>query len=1128
MEQRDHPYEASEPDKLPDVHTDTQAFPSQPDFIHPLEDSQDTTHNDVGEYSASQQHTQNPYPTQQTSGSFFVRPTIETTEEIGATFQFHTPPSTRNVFHNPTAHKTDVRDPGIESRVSDIAKDTVESHGSPKATASVAECVGEPGSGSGQNTPSLPFPDETQSLHVDGKKHIHSHSSLANARLPKSIADTRQKALAQLSKAPQRIRNETSVERNQPSSRTASSETMDVAPPSRKHPQAKHHKTQSFMRPLSGKALDERVATTASPCSQASNIAKHRAPPVRHRQRGSPTREKNSIYLKKFAESWNANYLYNQKLLDHLQEKVYMQERHIEDQDSIIEQYRRDIESRDETIGTLSKEIEEVHKQSQAVHDEIAADSAARKKLEEKLRSCRSRLNDAINEQQRLFLRCRERFEETIAHIKEESQVQKDSVEKVATMLEQARAEIKQEVLAVANDANVQINELTKTIQTLEAQLGQSEQELEHQRCQAANLREQLAESHRLNNESLQLVAAQNRELLEKLNRDRQQADATDKHIQELGQKIDTVLAALAEAKLRTVDRVALAESLEGFHNDTVNAIVTEMQNSAQSARNSALNDQQGLNDNVDQIRILCTSISDGMSEVRDVAEWQNRASEADKTVQDQLHQIQNLHDELHQSRTLVQHKSEEQLELQRQLGVLQANAEREKSDLTILVQELQESVSEKDAAVAKSKEDLAATQQREIELSRQVGILQANAEKKRIIVADLTTQLRKLQSNLSEKDTVVTESERNLAATREELRREVRKLQDKEEQFQNERHAIAQEKERLYEEHRLNRMQLQEEHRLKEIQLQEGMDRERAQLEQELTESRQAVEGIRAGANEDIHQFVLQIRGELAAANTPVTELKASLEESELRREALQESLEQWSHDRVEIGQMQQRIQRLAKEQPNAIEMSRGLKELLEMQRMISGTVDYHETQLANVRAMVAVEQAQQNESMAPTNGAKDGVEYLGVEALNLTRKVMLKSPDGEDDRASPVSVEQEKSTRRRSVPPRGIMKLPTSNASGDLEAAGSGAEIDSREPQPPPNRKIAKRGLKPSPTNRSLYNRPVSGSVSKSSIQQDGANQVGSSGHRDDAGGEDGLLQDVDEPPMKRQRISKGRSRN
>lgn len=78
---------------------------------------------------------------------------------------------------------------------------------------------------------------------------------------------------------------------------------------------------------------------------------------------------------------------------------------------------------------------------------------------------------------------------------------------------------------------------MNKTIKSLEVQLDRSEQDLARQRDDAASLREQLADSQKLNDQSLQLIAAQNRELLEKLSQDRQTADERDGRIEEQGQK---------------------------------------------------------------------------------------------------------------------------------------------------------------------------------------------------------------------------------------------------------------------------------------------------------------------------------------------------------------------------------------------------------------------------------------------------------------------------------------------------------------------------------------------------------------------------------------------------------------
>ena len=94
-----------------------------------------------------------------------------------------------------------------------------------------------------------------------------------------------------------------------------------------------------------------------------------------------------------------------------------MLEEHIMSQDSDIKQYEKEIESRDQIISNLSIETEELRNRSHEIQNEVDASSAMRKKLEDKLRSCRNRMNDAINEQQRLYLQCKENYQEVINSI---------------------------------------------------------------------------------------------------------------------------------------------------------------------------------------------------------------------------------------------------------------------------------------------------------------------------------------------------------------------------------------------------------------------------------------------------------------------------------------------------------------------------------------------------------------------------------------------------------------------------------------------------------------------------------------------------------------------------------------
>ncbi|KAK8023133.1 hypothetical protein PG991_007014 [Apiospora marii] len=99
-------------------------------------------------------------------------------------------------------------------------------------------------------------------------------------------------------------------------------------------------------------------------------------------------------------------------------------------------------------------------------------------------------------------------------------------------------------------------------------------------------------------------------------------------------------------------------------------------------------------------------------------------------------------------------------------------------------------------------------------------------------------------------------------------------------------------------------------------------------------------------------------------------------------------------------------------------------------------------------------------------------------MSAVDLTddriRRVVVQSPMSMEGKGveSPPSVEQERETRRQSIPPRSIMRV-TRAAAKELEALE-----DSADPQPMPE--------KPPVSNHSMYNRPVQGLPNSQSAQE------------------------------------------
>ncbi|KAI0116032.1 hypothetical protein F4776DRAFT_317843 [Hypoxylon sp. NC0597] len=521
-----------------------------------------------------------------------------------------------------------------------------------------------------------------------------------------------------------------------------------------------------------------------------------------------------------------------------------------------------------------------------------------------------------------------------------------------------------------------------------------------------------------------------------------------------------------------------------------------------ESQRTSILEDRQTSAENLGEIRLLCEGIFERMVNANNLAEWQKRAHEADMKIQTQGHQIQGLQDDLNQMCIRTNEQCKEREELRKELTGL-----------------------------------------------RNAAVNEQAANQK---VHGLTEKVQRFQGILNEKDTTITKANQNLEAVQEKLILQARIVQEREEQIQNEREqhkkalelSIQQRQQAITCAVDKETQELKANHQATEQRLQEA-DIARAQLERELAKARQEIEISSERNVEDIRQ----IQGEILAVTASVTESTTMLEEFEDVREDLRGSLENWSRQRADIDQIQYMLGRLARDQPNAIQMSNQLKELLEIQKKLAGTLEYHQPELISSRAVVVSGREQQNgetntqleHNSTLISSQLNVAAHLQEKSKNLKRKVMVKSPVNEDDHALPLSVEEERSTRRQSAPPRGIMKVGPHSAARGLEIDGKASNMDAQisvAPQAQSKRKIARRGSKAPFTTHSMYNRPVAGSVLESSVEPIDSNQPGSNGHgsggiidriTSSSGNSDITLNsshetietdDVDEPLTKRQR--------
>ncbi|KAI1141399.1 hypothetical protein F5Y05DRAFT_402473 [Hypoxylon sp. FL0543] len=522
-----------------------------------------------------------------------------------------------------------------------------------------------------------------------------------------------------------------------------------------------------------------------------------------------------------------------------------------------------------------------------------------------------------------------------------------------------------------------------------------------------------------------------------------------------------------------------------------------------ESQRKLILKNQETSDGNLGEIHSLCEGIYERTANADNVAEWQKKAHEADIKIHTQERQIQGLQDELNQMSIRSNEQCKESEELRKELTGLRNAAANEQA---------------------------------------------ANQK-----IHGLTEQIERLQGMLNEKDATINRANENLEAAQEKLRLQACIVQDREEQIQNdhEQHEkalelnIQQHKQAVIQAVEKETQELRAQNQTTEKRLQEA-DMARAHLERELTSVRQEAEVSSKRNVEDLHQF----QGEIAAVIVSLTELTSKLEESESERQGVQGSLEDWSRQRADIDQIQHMLGRLARDQPNAVQMGDRLKEALEIQKKIAGILEHHQQVPISPGANVVPRQERQHGEMStqPEHDTglmsnKQNVAANSQEKLQyLKRKVMVQSPVNGDDHAPPLSVEEERSTRRQLAPPRGIMKTGPQSTPRESEAHGNTTNVEAQTPIAPQaaaKRRIAKRGPKPTlTTSYSMYNRPVAGSLLETSPEQINSGQAGSYEHRSDAtvdgatshpGDSDGAVNSIydivetdneDEPPMKRQR--------
>ncbi|RYP59012.1 hypothetical protein DL769_008721 [Monosporascus sp. CRB-8-3] len=587
------------------------------------------------------------------------------------------------------------------------------------------------------------------------------------------------------------------------------------------------------------------------------------SPPPRLRHKGvsprlsqrHPNLQEYNRHLSALSKKWNAHFSYEKRLVDQYQDSVAKLQGDLEDRDAVIQECHAEIESRDAEIDTLERENEELLIARQQMETDLSESSQRVATMEEKLRSYRECLNNAMQEQQLLYKRCKEKCKETITEIKAEEKDQKEALEKTLASSDSARISLQSKVASVIQEARNHSEQLGRTIAELQAKLEDREKEVAREKEHANDLRAQLNKSQSMHEQTLQSIVSKNQEMLEKS--DRQHGTIEELRILAQGQdqKLSGILKAVEESKTgRGMDPEALAKSLQDSMTQTVLGALSEMQQ-AMPNRDSSTETMEQLNENMDSIRLLCEGLREQLCNSEAASDWQERFHQVNLTAQAQMQHIQELDYDLHQVAEDLNTQWQENQRLKDVLTEMKTQA-------------------------------------------------QAN-EDSNTKIEDLIKQAERLENVLSEKDEVIKQSEEKVKIAEEKVRNQAHKLEEKEDQIRREGEEHTQSLETVIEERAKLRQQTND--------LEKRVDDlicENSQLEDDLAKAHQEI-SLNQRNNSQLTEDLLTAEAERESFRPGHQEWKRT------RVEIVQiiqicQSLKRLAKDKTKSGEMDERLKEL------------------------------------------------------------------------------------------------------------------------------------------------------------------------------------------------------------------------
>ncbi|KAI5922414.1 hypothetical protein F4810DRAFT_711530 [Camillea tinctor] len=789
---------------------------------------------------------------------------------------------------------------------------------------------------------------------------------------------------------------------------------------------------------------DFRDRRPRSQASNVSNISKPRIPRRIRKGKASPTLEQSNALRWKLADAWNNALVYDSELKDSYAKKVTMLKEQITGQNEEIEYCNHEIAIRDDAINALAEEKEKLMAELQSQQDRAARATGNSKKLEEEVCGYRDKLDRAIEEQQSIFRYCRAKCNDTIAKIRKEEEQHRMSIQEALTTANSIRGDVQENIGKVIRTSQQESGELKKNIESLTIQLEERQKEVEREKEHTRDLNAQLVESRKKNEEVLQSLLAQNEEILEKARDQRAIEDNAQLYVKQ-DEKIETILQKLDETRSSEIDMMALAKDLRADQDDLVSRVIQAVKDTV-SNRHDGSEDNGKLQADIESIRNLCESLMMKILDYDIVEQWQRKFCDIEVATMSQKHKIE----ELEESLSLAQGHAKTQCQTEQQL----------RQELTRL---------------------------KDVEDTNEVSIQKVNA---------LTEQVAQLREIIAEKSATITQRDDSVRIAQEQLRNQTQMLKERDDRLESKRLEYETYK------HKTNIdvqtleqaiLQASSQKKIAEEQCQvlqtqlAAAETAQTQLQEEL-EKRQSTNRLeRLKINDSLEKAL----GMLTATTDQATKIMEGFQLTEDIQKALKPELDGWLNDRLEIGKLKQVVENIKKDQPNTIEVTSQLKELVDIQKKLSRTKQHHEKQLAEIHAVVSLSDDASKRNERPIfpedpSSSQDFSNTIAEPSLEQAsysrRRVVVKSPISDDDAAAPISIEQERVTRRQAITPRGIIKAVTQNLTGELEGVDNEdaaiTQTQTRAPVTKPRVEIS-RSSKVPPITYSTYNRPVAGSI-------------------------------------------------